>query len=244
MDYKEKLQDIINNDNTPFVDIDTFLKYFPELMESEDERIRKDLIQILQNALGVTQEWKSKVIAWLEKQCEQKPIIEMKSAEESLGIDSDTYNKIVDECIYGENKPTDKVEPKFHVGDWITNGIDFTFQIQSIEDNMYLRSDGYFIDIETADKKFRLWTIQDAKDGDVLVASDCSKFIYNGNITKSNSADFYIACTSNGSVVYGGDSEYGWEEKKSCHPATKEQRDTIMKAMTDAGYEWDAEKKS
>lgn len=24
---------------------------------------------------------------------------------ESLGIDSDTYNKIVDECIYGEQKP-------------------------------------------------------------------------------------------------------------------------------------------
>ena len=29
---------------------------------------------------------------------------EMKSAEESLGIDSDTYNKIVDECIFGEQK--------------------------------------------------------------------------------------------------------------------------------------------
>lgn len=41
------------------------------------------------------------------KECEQKPVIEMKSAEESLGIDSDTYNKIVDECIYGEQKPVD-----------------------------------------------------------------------------------------------------------------------------------------
>lgn len=55
----------------------------------------------------------------LEKQCEQKPTTEIKSAEESLGIDSDTYNKIVDECIYGddEQKPFDKVEPKFKVGD-------------------------------------------------------------------------------------------------------------------------------
>lgn len=41
----------------------------------------------------------------VEKQNEQK--IEMKTAEESLGIDSDTYNKIVDECIFGEQKPTD-----------------------------------------------------------------------------------------------------------------------------------------
>ena len=39
-----------------------------------------------------------------EKQAEQKPTIEMKSAEESLGIDSETYNKIVDECIYSEQK--------------------------------------------------------------------------------------------------------------------------------------------
>ena len=30
---------------------------------------------------------------------------EMKTAEESLGIDSDTYNKIVDECIFGEQNP-------------------------------------------------------------------------------------------------------------------------------------------
>ena len=40
-----------------------------------------------------------------EKQGEQKPTIEMKTPEESLGIDSDTYNKIVDECVYGEQKP-------------------------------------------------------------------------------------------------------------------------------------------
>ena len=38
-----------------------------------------------------------------EKQGAQK--FEMKTAEESLGIDSDTYNKIVDECILGEQKP-------------------------------------------------------------------------------------------------------------------------------------------
>ena len=41
------------------------------------------------------------------KRGEQKPVIEIKSAEESLGIDSDTYNKIVDECIFGEQKPAE-----------------------------------------------------------------------------------------------------------------------------------------
>lgn len=38
------------------------------------------------------------------KLVEQKPVVEMKTPEESLDIDSDTYNKIVDECIYGEQK--------------------------------------------------------------------------------------------------------------------------------------------
>ena len=43
---------------------------------------------------------------------EQNPIVEMKTPEESLGIDSETYNKIVDECIYGEQKPADKIESR------------------------------------------------------------------------------------------------------------------------------------
>ena len=49
------------------------------------------------------------------EQGEQKPVIEMKTPEESLGIDSDTYNKIVDECIYGEQKPAESIkEYDFH----------------------------------------------------------------------------------------------------------------------------------
>ena len=57
------------------------------------------------------------IYGWCKEylQCEQK--FEMKTAEESLGIDSDTYNKIVDECIFGEQKSADKVEPKFKVGE-------------------------------------------------------------------------------------------------------------------------------
>ena len=42
-----------------------------------------------------------------EKQGEQKPAFEMITPEESLGVDSDTYNKIVDECIYGEQEPAE-----------------------------------------------------------------------------------------------------------------------------------------
>jgi hypothetical protein len=50
-----------------------------------------------------------------EKQGERKPTIEMKSAEESLGVDSDTYNKIVDECIYGEQASDWSKEDERHL---------------------------------------------------------------------------------------------------------------------------------
>ena len=52
-----------------------------------------------------------KKMTWLEKQGEQK--FEMKSAEESLGISSEEYNDIVNECLYGESNSSDKEEPKF-----------------------------------------------------------------------------------------------------------------------------------
>lgn len=119
-------------------------KMFPELKESEDEKIRKHLIKHFGNKSK--EDWNDvpvkSILAWLEKQGEhadflnkiqigdkvtrnedgvlvnlsqlnrvakkqgeQKPVFEMKTPEESLGVDSGTYNKIVDECIYGEQKP-------------------------------------------------------------------------------------------------------------------------------------------
>ena len=84
---------------------------FPELKEPEDEKIRKYPIDVVNDYCKGSEH--DGCIAWLEKQGEQKPVFEIKTPEESLGINSDTYNKIVDECIYGEQKSTDKVEPKF-----------------------------------------------------------------------------------------------------------------------------------
>ena len=46
---------------------------FPELRKSEDEKIRKFLIQMAQNGHGEDKDWWNKCVAWLEKQGEQKP---------------------------------------------------------------------------------------------------------------------------------------------------------------------------
>lgn len=110
-DYKKILEGVVNIINTAeksdigFANICTYIgENCPELKESDDERIRGNIIATIHLYYGEPLEDEAKeMIAWLEKQGEQK----IKTPEESLGIDSDTYNKIVDECIYGEQKPTD-----------------------------------------------------------------------------------------------------------------------------------------
>lgn len=97
MDYEEKYEQAMFRMNkwaegseiTDPKEVAEFV--FPELKENEDERIRKSLIEHIKGItswnyfLGISKE---QMLAWLEKQGEQKPI--------------------------------DKVEPKFHEGEWIT----------------------------------------------------------------------------------------------------------------------------
>lgn len=232
---------------------------FPK--ESGDERIRKEIIS-MSNTLGKT-EW----IAWLEKQGEQKSTIEMKSAEESLGIDSDTYNKIVDECIYGEQKPTDveevnffddfrktdsEVEPKFHEGDWITNG-DYTWQIVEIKPLDYIlqSQDGNVVDdtISHVDEQFHSFTIQDAKPGDVFVNQNGEMpFIFKE--CKNNHIYCYCGYTNRKDIFFDRFVDSEGEElhwlnlyHEQVYPATKDQRDLLFSKMKEAGYEWDTDKK-
>lgn len=63
-------------------------KYFPELKESEDERIRKGLIKAVSgilkgNTLYGTDVTREEALAWLEKQGENKP------AEDAKLLDAD-----------------------------------------------------------------------------------------------------------------------------------------------------------
>lgn len=181
------------------------------------------------------------------KECEKKPAIEMITPEESLGIDSDTYNKIVDECIYGDDKQksADKVEPKFHEGDWITNGA-CIIQITSVDDRYYWHdNDCVGGDIESMDKEYHLWSIDDAKDGDALRVNYLTflfQEVTDNNCQHKNAAVAYCSYVD-------GDDSFGLSgpdcitNLESIHPATKEQRDLLFEKMHEARYEWDAEKK-
>jgi hypothetical protein len=217
--------------------------------ESEDERIREQIVYAI-NKLNVPESEKNKLLAWFEKQGE-KPVIEMKLPEESLGISSKEYNEIVNECLYGEQKPADRVEPKFRNGQWIV-WQDKCYKVNYNGCGYELTDrNGFSTSLEygTIDENAHLWDItKDAKDGDVLVNDEGKPFIFKGLLDAEH---------PNCPVAYGGVCINCYDVEEFCiseryrwwcdligvKPATKEQRDALIKAMADAGYEWDAERK-
>lgn len=54
-------------------------KYFPELKENEDEKVKKELINAINLAydcgIAITKENRDKYLAWIERQGEQKPVV-------------------------------------------------------------------------------------------------------------------------------------------------------------------------
>ena len=253
---------------------------FPELKESEDEKIRKWLI-------GYFQQYKSdgiekyanglkvdNIIAWLEKQGEksqEKPILEIWKSmrleiyQQASGNRhepnySDDNTKIfslndIDEIIekINEQKPADMVELKFKVGDWVVfkNRHQSIYQVEKIEDGYYVlrhTHGGTFRVLH--EESLRLWTIQDAEDGDVLLFEGYynSIVLFQGiGINGIGRINYHCQCfLSNYSIGIQGDIAcLGTVEKdaQNYHPATKEQRDLLFQKMKEEGYEWDAEKK-
>ena len=218
---------------------------FPELAESEDERIRKRISQALHGDVLDFDEI-IQADAWLEKQGEQKVNYTTLVETGNGGINALVTRELSNSCDY-EEKPVGKVEPKFHEGEWITNG-DYTWKIIDVKPLDYIlqSQDGNIVDdtIFHVDEQFNLWTIQDAKPGDVLAYGD-------------NPNDCHVEVTMIFKSVRNEKSAFThfhfFDDKfrvndwcdcgKNAHPATKEQCDSLMKAMTDAGYEWNEEKK-
>ena len=153
-----------------------------------------------------------------------------------------------------EQKSDDKIESKFHKGDWIT--IDKPCQIINIHDN------GNYIVQYCDDEKthelsknfcesyFHFWTIQDARDGDVL-------FFYSEykshKMTQVGIIEKYVGkhggCSNTFKIYVGVNWDNNLQIGKymgcsNIHPATKEQYDALMKAMNDAGYKWNTETKT
>lgn len=136
--------------------------------------------------------------------------------------------------------------PKFKVGDWIisdTANKDYHIcKITGIKDGNYTIEStcGYkgYNQFDMFDTIYRLWTIQDAKDGDILAEHETIvlfKQIEGLNI-KCYCTYHYLGFNP----TFRVDT---LQNKIPYRPATKEYCDKLEKAITKAGYKWDAEKK-
>jgi hypothetical protein len=194
----------------------------PELKEGEDERTRKAILTGLID-------------------CRDAP---------DLGW-SNFGGINIDECIawikkQGGKKPTDKVEPKFKVGDWVfieevkgyKNG---PFQIKTMDSFGYSFDEYHTIPF-MYEELLSKWTIQDAKDGDVLVNGNeiviFKKSTFN---EKDLSGSMFVYCRLRDKKGYW--YTIGGINPTNYTPATKVQYDILFVKMKEAGYEWDADKK-
>ena len=144
-----------------------------------------------------------------------------------------------------EQKSSDKIEPRFNVGDWVvfikSKSVYRVEKKENYEYTLRYILGGSMCLPFSNEELIRKWTIEDAKDGDVLTTST-EPFIYNGKGGGFGYPGCYCGINTLGRfepLVWG----HHWTSKK-VYPATKEQRDALMKAMNDAGYKWNAETKT
>ena len=147
--------------------------------------------------------------------------------------------------IEKQNTDNDKVEPKFKVGDWVV-GEGCICKVIDIRGRFYRL---YFpdgktgnIDIYYADEKFHHWTIEDAKDGDVISYDDGWTCIFKCIHGIWFSSHCFI--TDEGEFYKGYERhEVDSTIRSNINPSTKEQRDILFQKMEEAGYKWDVNRK-
>ena len=145
----------------------------------------------------------------------------------------------------GEQKSVDKVEPKFKVGDWVVwqdkcykvnyNGCGY----ELVDKNGLSTS----LEYGTIDENAHLWTIEDAKEGDILVIESGRPFIFKGCLDERHPNSPVAYCGIDCGNDFHISVNISWWTDGNVFPATKEQCDFLFQKMKDAGYEWNEDKK-
>lgn len=215
-------------------------------------QIRKDIATFIFNYRGDLKDrakWMRYLgirVSFVKNQDEKnpQPSLILKSALEAAKEEKvDNQN-----CV----KP-DKNEPEFHEGEWVVYNHDIC-QIVKREEGCNKLVTVFGIEKELVNERnlstAHLWTIQDAKDGDVLVIQKTSvtyESIFIFNKIENNLIIQYLHyfTTDAGEEVFETRSINGFLGfvGTTVHPATKEQRDLLFQKMAEAGYEWNASKK-
>ena len=225
MDYKEKYNKLVEaikvlqEANPSDEGIQNWVEdNVPELAESEDERIRKEIYTYLFNELNNTKQL--------------TPI-------------TDTFERWLKWLKYDEPKSVNNVKPKFKVGDWIVTPENKVLQITSIEDTTYsFNNESHYWEICYCDEKCHLWSIQDAKPGDVLAGKiDGDSYILIYKQTKDGWIETYGHYYNTVDRFCVPSQLFCRDYQGTFIPDTKEKRVLLFQKMEEAGYEWDVEKK-
>jgi len=213
-------------------------KHIDNMNNKDDERLRNTTIAFLKDFADKGYENAIECIDWLEKQGEQK--LQGKSALEAINEEKND-NQF---CV----KSTNNVEPKFKVGDWIVNNnTKIVFSIKSYNSGYYTLEDTngntYSPCLPPTKEYYHLWSIEDAKVGDILASKDGNSILIFRHLSLDDDDTFLSYYSVTFSPYYNMQEydEVNWLNNNFV-PATKEQRDLLLQKMTEAGYEYDAEK--
>lgn len=256
---KDKYQEALERARTIYLAYDCGnrdLEYiFPELVENEDEKIWEQIKSILEYHMqeSFSPEWKQKCLEWLEKrkplfpdQDQRDPweyIEKFKSLYGHYPKDADEIGVIVSEMIRkqkpNESEPKKKDDHKFKEDDWvITNDGDKIRHILEVSPGGYTSDQGW-LSKDTYEGMFRLWTIQDAKPGDILSWDNERYTIIFKELENQKTIVAYCSYNSHDDsfVVSGYNTRFDIDLK--FRPASEGARKALLKKIVDSNYHWD-----
>lgn len=243
---------------------------FPELKESEDERVKNKLIKFFKG-YSPDEEWwgnitQEDILVWLEKQGKPMEInptefdtrlqaligkFDSLPKEELIGSLSFWLNVVQNDGTYKpdeekQNEQKSDNKPKFHEGDWVVfnNRYDSVYQVEKIENYKYILRHilGGSMPLSFShEDMIRTWTIKDARNGDML-SNGTTIFIFKDLLSDGSVMSYCDYDTDSGE----SDAFCPLLMNLMCSkitPATNEQRDILFDEMGKAGYWWDAAKK-
>lgn len=174
--------------------------------QTKDNMIKNSLIQYhtLASSLpssnkAVHDEW----ITWIENRGEQLQwsANDEQNLQEALSyIDEEYLRRWLKDVIYSAYEPGyNKNTHKFSVGDCIIDECGAIYFINKVLDTTYelidIDGDDYHIPHDLIDKKYKKWTIRDAKSGDILVTDH---FVFKfKNIDEDSDVHYYFARDKN-----------------------------------------------
>ena len=133
---------------------------------------------------------------------------------------------------------------KFNVGNWVfaTNDGEGPWLITAITDNYYKLQDTQENETGVAqitiDNKYHLWSLKDAKPGDVLISeNDKHPFIFKKFLGYAPSAYCGIDTTDS---IYISDEDRPWT-RDTVRPATYEERQLLFNKLEEKNYKWDTD---